>query len=162
LGENTADNGGARVALAALEHMIADDKSGKEGQSIDGYTPEQRFFLGFGRVWCEKQRPEYLRMQVSTNPHSPGKYRVNGVEQDMLCHSSRIRGVQNLQHSGIRRPSVGFDVELLSSLQRGAADLFSQIRQRNLIDSEVHGSFLGDGDDESVFIVGVGHRGCVS
>src|SRR5689334_4376129 len=49
LGENTADNGGARVALAALEHMIADDKSGKEGQKIDGYTPEQRFFLGFGR-----------------------------------------------------------------------------------------------------------------
>ena len=83
LGENTADNGGARVALMALEQMIADDKSGKEGQKIDGYTPEQRFFLGFGRVWCEKQRPEYLRMQVSTNPHSPGKYRVNGVVQNM-------------------------------------------------------------------------------
>jgi putative endopeptidase len=83
LGENTADNGGARIALAALEHMIADDKTGKEGQNIDGYTPEQRFFLGFGRVWCEKQRPEYLRMQVSTNPHSPGKYRVNGVVQNM-------------------------------------------------------------------------------
>jgi putative endopeptidase len=83
LGENTADNGGARIALAALERMIADDKSGKEGQSIDGFTPEQRFFLGFGRVWCEKQRPEYLRMQVSTNPHSPGKYRVNGTVQNM-------------------------------------------------------------------------------
>ncbi len=83
LGENTADNGGARIALAALEHMIADDKTGKEGEKIDGYTPEQRFFLGFGRVWCEKQRPEYLRMQVSTNPHSPGKYRVDGVVQNM-------------------------------------------------------------------------------
>ena len=83
LGENTADNGGARIALAALEQMIADDKTGKEGQKIDGYTPEQRFFLGFGRVWCEKQRPEYLRMQVTTNPHSPGKYRVNGVVQNM-------------------------------------------------------------------------------
>jgi endothelin-converting enzyme/putative endopeptidase len=83
LGENTADNGGARIALMALEHMIADDKTGKEGQSIDGYMPEQRFFLGFGRVWCEKQRPEYLRMQVSTNSHSPGKYRVNGVVQNM-------------------------------------------------------------------------------
>ena len=83
LGENTADNGGARIALAALEHMIADDKTGKEGEKIDGYTPEQRFFLGFGRVWCEKQRPEFLRMQVSTNPHSPGKYRVNGVVQNM-------------------------------------------------------------------------------
>jgi len=83
LGENTADNGGARIALAALEHMIADDKTGKEGQKIDGYTPEQRFFLGFGRVWCEKQRPEFLRLQVSTNPHSPGRYRVNGVVQNM-------------------------------------------------------------------------------
>ena len=83
LGENTADNGGARIALMALERMIAEDKTGKEGQSIDGYTPEQRFFLGFGRVWCEKQRPENLRMQVSTNPHSPGKYRVNGVVQNM-------------------------------------------------------------------------------
>jgi endothelin-converting enzyme/putative endopeptidase len=83
LGENTADNGGARIALMALEHMIADDKTGKEGQSIDGYSPEQRFFLGFGRVWCEKQRPEFLRMQVSTNPHSPGKYRVDGVVQNM-------------------------------------------------------------------------------
>jgi putative endopeptidase len=83
LGENTADNGGARIALMALEHMIAEDKTGKEGQSIDGYTPEQRFFLGFARVWCEKQRPEFLRMQVTTNPHSPGKYRVNGVVQNM-------------------------------------------------------------------------------
>jgi putative endopeptidase len=83
LGENTADNGGARIALRALETMIADDKTGKEGQKIDGYTPEQRFFLGFGRVWCEKQRPEFLRMQVTTNPHSPGKYRVNGVVQNM-------------------------------------------------------------------------------
>ena len=83
LGENTADNGGARIALAALERMIAEDKTGKEEHSIDGYTPEQRFFLGFGRVWCEKQRPEFLRMQVSTNPHSPGRYRVNGVVQNM-------------------------------------------------------------------------------
>jgi len=83
LGENTADNGGARIALMALEHMIADDKTGKEGQKIDGYTPEQRFFLGFARVWCEKRRPESARMQVTTNPHSPGKWRVNGVVQNM-------------------------------------------------------------------------------
>jgi len=83
LGENTADNGGARIALAALEHLVADDKTGKEGQKQDGYTPEQRFFLGFGRVWCEKQRPEVARMRVLTDPHSPGKYRVNGVVQNM-------------------------------------------------------------------------------
>jgi putative endopeptidase len=83
LGENTADNGGARIALMALEHMIADDKTGKEGRKIDGYTPEQRFFLGFGRVWCEKQRPEIARTRVLTDPHSPGKYRVDGVVQNM-------------------------------------------------------------------------------
>jgi putative endopeptidase len=83
LGENTADNGGARVALMALEHMIADDKTGKESEKIDGYTPEQRFFLGFGRVWCEKRRPELERAMVTTNPHSPGHWRVNGVVQNM-------------------------------------------------------------------------------
>jgi putative endopeptidase len=83
LGENTADNGGARIALMALEHMIADDKTGKESQKIDGYTPEQRFFLGFGRVWCEQRRPEAARTRVLTDPHSPGKYRVDGVVQNM-------------------------------------------------------------------------------
>jgi putative endopeptidase len=83
LGENTADNGGARIALMALEHMIADDKTGKEGQKIDGYTPEQRFFLGFARVWCEKRRPEVARTSVLTDPHSPGKYRIDGVVQNM-------------------------------------------------------------------------------
>jgi predicted metalloendopeptidase len=83
LGENTADNGGARIALMALVDMIAGDKNGPESQTIDGYTPEQRFFLGFGRIWCEKRRPEYSRMMVSVDPHSPGKYRVNGTVQNM-------------------------------------------------------------------------------
>jgi len=83
LGENTADNGGARIALMALHHFIADDKSGKAGQTIDGYTPDQRFFLGFGRVWCELRRPEYARAHVTTDPHSPGKWRVDGVVQNM-------------------------------------------------------------------------------
>jgi endothelin-converting enzyme/putative endopeptidase len=83
LGENTADNGGARIALAALERLIAEDKSGKAAQKIDGFTPEQRFFLGFGRVWCEKRRPEFSRSRVLTDSHSPGQYRVNGVVQNM-------------------------------------------------------------------------------
>jgi len=105
LGENTADNGGARIALAALEHMIADDKSGQEGQKIDGYTPEQRFFLGFGRVWCEKRRPEVARLRVLTDPHSPGKYRVNGVVQNMPefqkawgCKASQPMVAENACH----------------------------------------------------------------
>jgi putative endopeptidase len=81
LGENTADNGGARIAYIALQSLLA--QSGKSGEKIDGYTPEQRFFLGFGRVWCEKRRPEFSRMLVSVDPHSPGKYRINGVVQNM-------------------------------------------------------------------------------
>lgn len=81
LGENTADNGGARIALMALENMIKE--SGKTPENIDGYTPEQRFFLGFGRIWCEKRRPEFSRMLVNIDPHSPGEFRTNGVVQNM-------------------------------------------------------------------------------
>jgi putative endopeptidase len=80
LGENTADNGGARIALAALLNVVGQEQA---TQKIDGYTPEQRFFLGFGRVWCQKIRPESARVRVNTDPHSPGRYRVNGVVQNM-------------------------------------------------------------------------------
>ncbi len=83
LGENTADNGGARIALMALAQVIAADKTGTKTQAIDGFTPEQRFFLGFGRTWCGKRRPESSRMLVSIDPHSPNKYRVDGVVQNM-------------------------------------------------------------------------------
>jgi endothelin-converting enzyme/putative endopeptidase len=81
LGENTADNGGARIALMALHEMMA--QNANAGAKIDGYTPEQRFFLGYGRVWCESRRPEYSRMLVSVDPHSPGRFRVNGVMPNM-------------------------------------------------------------------------------
>src|SRR5215469_5944661 len=83
LGENTADNGGARIGLRALENRIQQDSSGKAADKIDGYTPEQRFFLGFAQIWCEKRRPEYQRMLVNIDPHSPGRYRTNGVMQNM-------------------------------------------------------------------------------
>lgn len=83
LGENTADNGGARISLMALHKEIAQDPTAKAAQKIDGDTPDQRFFLGFGRVWCQKRRPEYQRMLVSVDPHSPGKYRVDGVVENM-------------------------------------------------------------------------------
>lgn len=83
LGENTADNGGTRIALMALKNTMAADKTGEIGRDIDGYSPEQRFYLGFAHVWCEKLRPEYSRMLVNIDPHSPGKDRVNGVVQNM-------------------------------------------------------------------------------
>jgi predicted metalloendopeptidase len=83
LGENTADNGGARIALMALHHYINDDKTGEAGKTIDGYTPEQRFYLGYARIWCEIRRPEMARARTTTDPHSPGKWRVDGVVQNM-------------------------------------------------------------------------------
>jgi endothelin-converting enzyme/putative endopeptidase len=79
LGENTADNGGLRLALMAY---LGSDAA-KTAKTIDGFTPEQRVFLGWASVWCENRRPEYERMQAQTNPHSPGRYRVNGVLQNM-------------------------------------------------------------------------------
>src|SRR6266852_5219892 len=79
LGENTADNGGLRIAHMALESSLA----GKEKKAIDGFTPEQRLFLAYGQIWCENSREDATRLQVLTNPHSPGRFRVNGVVQNM-------------------------------------------------------------------------------
>ena len=79
LGENTADNGGLRVAYMALEDTLA----GKNKEELDGFTPEQRFFLGFAQVWCENSSPQAARNQALTDPHSPGRYRVNGTLQNM-------------------------------------------------------------------------------
>jgi len=78
LGENTADNGGLRVALMALHDTL----KGKD-EKIDGFTTDQRFFIGFAQIWCENQTPQAMRQQALTNPHSPGQYRVNGTLQNM-------------------------------------------------------------------------------
>ncbi len=81
LGENTADNGGVRIGLMALNAALG--ASAQSSEKIDGYTPQQRYFLGFARDWCELRRPEFSREMVSVDPHSPGKYRVNGVLENM-------------------------------------------------------------------------------
>jgi putative endopeptidase len=81
LGENTADNGGLRIALMALEATMARDK--KQPGLIDGFSPEQRFFIGWGQIWCQNVRPEMARLLALNNEHSPGKYRVNGVVSNM-------------------------------------------------------------------------------
>ena len=78
LGENTADNGGVRLALMALLNTI-----GNKRPKIDGFTPEQRFFLSFGQIWCQNNREESTRLRARTDPHSPGKFRVNGVLENM-------------------------------------------------------------------------------
>jgi putative endopeptidase len=80
LGENTADNGGLRIALIAY---LARSAGTPPPQTLDGFTPEQRVFLGWGQVWCENVRPERARMLAQINPHSPGHDRVNGVVSNM-------------------------------------------------------------------------------
>ena len=79
LGENTADNGGLRIAHMALEAAQA----GKQPEKIDGFTPEQRLFLGWGQIWCQNQTEQLTRLRVAVDPHSPGEFRVNGVMRNM-------------------------------------------------------------------------------
>ena len=75
LGENTADNGGLRLAYAALMKMMGADDSKK----TDGYTPEQRFFLSYAQVWCQNVTPQEARRLALIDPHSPGEWRANGA-----------------------------------------------------------------------------------
>jgi putative endopeptidase len=79
LGENTADNGGVRLAYMALLDTLA----GKHPAKRDGFTAEQRLFLGFAQVWCENRTDETARLHAQTDPHSPGEFRVNGVVSNM-------------------------------------------------------------------------------
>ena len=80
LGENTADLGGMAIAFDAF-------KKSMEGKprpaNIDGFTPEQRFFLGWAQVWAENDRPEYKRLIVQSDPHSLSEFRVNGPLSNM-------------------------------------------------------------------------------
>ncbi len=80
LGENIGDLGGLEMAYSAYQLHL--QKSGAR-QVIDGYTPEQRFFLGFGQIWRSKYRDDALRTQIATDPHSPTQYRINGVVRNV-------------------------------------------------------------------------------
>jgi len=78
LGENTADNGGLKLAYMALMDIMGNTPV----KPIDGYTPPQRFFLAFGQVWCQNVTDQEARKRVLTDPHSPGEWRVNGAVQN--------------------------------------------------------------------------------
>ena len=78
LGENTADNGGVLLAFLALQEARKADPS-RVPATIEGFTPEQRFFLGYAQVWCQNVTPEASRVLAMTDVHSPGRFRVNGV-----------------------------------------------------------------------------------
>jgi putative endopeptidase len=78
LGENTADNGGLVLAyMAYLERAKANKVD--LGAKVDGFTSPQRFYIGFAQNWCENSRPEAVRQQVLTDPHSPDHFRANGA-----------------------------------------------------------------------------------
>ncbi|MBR1631619.1 MAG: M13 family metallopeptidase [Paludibacteraceae bacterium] len=75
LGENIADQGGLRIAYDAF--MNTDEA--RSGQPIDGFTPEQRFYLSYGRIWAENITEDAAYMQTKTDPHSLGRWRVNAT-----------------------------------------------------------------------------------
>jgi putative endopeptidase len=81
LGENTADNGGLRIAYMALLDTLAQDGKSVEDK-IDGFTEKQRYFMGFAQVWCENMTEATARQRALTDPHSPGRWRVNGSVQN--------------------------------------------------------------------------------
>jgi len=75
LGENTADNGGIGLAYDAF----LSTPGATAGKDSLGYTPSQRFFLSYAQAWCVNRTDEYAKEEAKTDPHAPGKYRVNGV-----------------------------------------------------------------------------------
>jgi putative endopeptidase len=81
LGENTADNGGLRIAFQALQETLATDPNALAGYN-DGYTPAQRFFIAFGQVWCHNETEAYARTYAKTNEHSSFEWRDNGPVQN--------------------------------------------------------------------------------
>src|SRR5271167_3743946 len=79
LGEDVADLGGLMLAYIAWR----DETQNKKLQPIDGLTPDQRFFVGYAQSWCSNERPENLRMRAKTDPHSPTRYRTNGIASNL-------------------------------------------------------------------------------
>ncbi|MFC1719833.1 M13 family metallopeptidase [Pseudomonadota bacterium] len=79
LGENIGDLGGLSIALLAYKISL----EGAEPPVLDGFTGEQRVFIGYAQGWRKKTRDEALRVQISTDPHSPAQYRVNGVVRNV-------------------------------------------------------------------------------
>lgn len=79
VGESVADLGGLAVAYAAYQKSL----QGKKPKVIAGFTPDQRFFLGYAQIWAQNIRPEAARLRVATDPHPLGRFRVNGPLSNM-------------------------------------------------------------------------------
>ncbi|GAA4016379.1 M13 family metallopeptidase [Hymenobacter fastidiosus] len=83
MGENLADFGGLSLAYSALQKQLQKQYGSNPRPLYDGLTPEQRFFLSWAQIWRTNARPEYLRQQVLTDPHSPAQFRTNGPLMNM-------------------------------------------------------------------------------
>lgn len=79
LGEDVADLGGTLLAYLAWKEATKDQKR----ESIDGFTPDQRFFIAYGQQWCSSNKDETKRLRAAIDPHSPDQYRANGVVSNM-------------------------------------------------------------------------------
>ncbi|KAG0057100.1 hypothetical protein BGZ83_001534 [Gryganskiella cystojenkinii] len=93
LGENIADNGGLKQSFNSWQTRYKADKTGKKYMNmklpgLENFSPEQLFFISYGRLWCSKQRPESLIQQVITDPHSPARWRINGAVQNSVQFST--------------------------------------------------------------------------
>ncbi|KAG0284111.1 hypothetical protein BGZ96_011524 [Linnemannia gamsii] len=87
LGENIADNGGIKQSFRAWQSRLKSDPSGKKYKNfqlpgLERYSPSQMFFISYARLWCSKERPEYLMNLIRSDSHSPAQWRINGVAQN--------------------------------------------------------------------------------
>ena len=98
-GENIADLGGVKIAFAALQKAL----EGQPREKIDGFTPEQRFFISFASIWAVNIRPQALRLQVNANPHSPGEFRCNGPLSNLPEFAKAFAVPEN---APMRRPAA--------------------------------------------------------
>jgi len=101
LGEAIADLGGATIALAAYEHSL----QGKPRETIDGFTPEQRFFLGFAQVWGENMALQEQTRRALSDPHAQGPFRVNATVSNMPAFAKAFgcaRGTKMVREEGKR------------------------------------------------------------
>ena len=96
LGENTADNGGLKLAYMALMR-----EAGADAEKKDGFTAAQRLFIGFAQVWCENVTDQRARELALTDPHSPGKFRVIGT----IRNSPQFRKAFNCKEGDAMAPA---------------------------------------------------------
>jgi putative endopeptidase len=105
LGEATADLGGLTIAYSAWQKSL----QGKPAQEkIDGYTPEQRFFLGWAQVWRNNIRPQALKVRLNTDPHPPASFRVNGIFSDMpeFFKAFDVKAGDPMMRTADKRPKI--------------------------------------------------------